>query len=592
MCPLLRPLIYRCNGESQHSRLARRGASGARRRTRLLLFYILIAYVALLMIPKALAAKDFPADQIPKWTVLELRFQSSSKHNHPFKEVWLELLFRSPSGKEQWVDGFWDGGNSWKVRFSPDEEGTWQYKVVSSPVSETAWKDKSGTFHCISYSGANPLYTRGALRVSANRRYLEQADGTPFFWLSDTAWNGPLKADPKSWAEYLRDRQEKGFTAVQFVATQWLAAASDRTGNVAYSTDGGFSIHPEFFRNMEERVAEINDHGMFAAAVLVWDVNPGVYSAALVPGSSLSTADLIALVKYQIARFGAFQVVWILAGDGDYRAENEERWLTVGQNVFGKGQKRLVTLHPAGLQWIPAEVAAEPWFDFVSYQSGHGDSASDLRWLTSGPPSRNWEYPPVHPIINLEPNYEGHLSFQGRNAFDAHAVRRAGYWSLLNSPVAGVAYGAHGIWSWEIAPNIPMNHDNTGIAPPWNTALHLPGSADMRHLRDLFAGLHWWTLRPATDLFYEQPGERDPSQFVLAARSEEEGWAIVYLPVGQSIRLRYEAFRASSVVRWFDPRTGAWSEPRALESSAEISAPDTNDWVAWIGKASPTAEPE
>lgn len=26
------------------------------------------------------------------------------------------------------------------------------------------------------------------LHVSANRRYLETADGAPFFWLADTAW--------------------------------------------------------------------------------------------------------------------------------------------------------------------------------------------------------------------------------------------------------------------------------------------------------------------------------------------------------------------------------------------------------------------
>ncbi len=31
-------------------------------------------------------------------------------------------------------------------------------------------------------------FTRGKLRVSENKRFLVHEDGTPFFWLGDTAW--------------------------------------------------------------------------------------------------------------------------------------------------------------------------------------------------------------------------------------------------------------------------------------------------------------------------------------------------------------------------------------------------------------------
>lgn len=37
----------------------------------------------------------------------------------------------------------------------------------------------------------NPLYVHGFLRVNAaTNRYLEHADGTPFYWLGDTHWSG------------------------------------------------------------------------------------------------------------------------------------------------------------------------------------------------------------------------------------------------------------------------------------------------------------------------------------------------------------------------------------------------------------------
>ena len=34
-------------------------------------------------------------------------------------------------------------------------------------------------------------WEHGKLQVSANHRYLQHADGTPFFWLGETAWLKP-----------------------------------------------------------------------------------------------------------------------------------------------------------------------------------------------------------------------------------------------------------------------------------------------------------------------------------------------------------------------------------------------------------------
>jgi hypothetical protein len=36
--------------------------------------------------------------------------------------------------------------------------------------------------------GPDPVGSVGPLSVSANHRFLQRADGSPFFWLGDTAW--------------------------------------------------------------------------------------------------------------------------------------------------------------------------------------------------------------------------------------------------------------------------------------------------------------------------------------------------------------------------------------------------------------------
>jgi len=71
----------------------------------------------------------------------------------------------------------------------------------------------------VAYSGTNALLRHGTFRVSANRRYFEHADATPFYWLGDLWWGG--LSDRLSWDAFqilTADRKAKGFTVVQMCA--------------------------------------------------------------------------------------------------------------------------------------------------------------------------------------------------------------------------------------------------------------------------------------------------------------------------------------------------------------------------------------
>ncbi|HUU13887.1 MAG TPA: DUF4038 domain-containing protein, partial [Terriglobia bacterium] len=413
--------------------------------------------------------------------------------------------------------------------------------------------------------------------------YLVHADGTPFLWLSDTAWNGALKSDAESWERYLEDRGGKGFTAIQFVATQWRSAGGNADLRVAFFGMEKIWIDPVFFQWMDERIDALNEHGLVAAPVLIWAIEHKL-TLALNPGTALPDDQIIVLARYMVARYGAHHVIWILAGDSDYRGEKAERWKKIGRAVFGDAPERLATMHPGGQQWVADEFRHEPWFSFNGYQSGHGDSDEAMRWLTDGPPSRDWKTEPHLPFINLEPNYEGHKGYTHRKPFDAHAVRRAVYWSLLVSPPAGVSYGAHGIWSWELRPQEPMSHLGSGVAPPWYEAMKYPGSTSLKHMKALFDSLEWWRLRPAQDIVVAQPDAADPSRFVAAARAEDGKWALLYMPVGGKIAVRSESLVGPLVARWFNPREGTWAgELEVTEATQTLETPDQEDWVLWIG---------
>src|SRR6185436_10952653 len=65
------------------------------------------------------------------------------------------------------------------------------------------------------------------LKVSENQRFLVQADGKPFFYLADTAWELFHRLDSKDAAEYLKTRASQGYTVVQAVALAELDGLTD-----------------------------------------------------------------------------------------------------------------------------------------------------------------------------------------------------------------------------------------------------------------------------------------------------------------------------------------------------------------------------
>src|SRR5215212_7519244 len=56
------------------------------------------------------------------------------------------------------------------------------------------------------------------LKVSENHRFIVSADGKPFFWLGDTAWELFHRLNREEAVRYLRNRADRRFTVIQAVA--------------------------------------------------------------------------------------------------------------------------------------------------------------------------------------------------------------------------------------------------------------------------------------------------------------------------------------------------------------------------------------
>lgn len=524
---------------------------------------------ALLMIVALTAVSDAAA--VPLWGKWGRRLTAQGT---PSPETPVTVHLTAPSGKTRAVSAFWDGGSEWGVRFMPDEEGEWSYRTESDAEGLGG---VSGTFPCRRVESGNRFLAHGPIRVSENGRYFRHADGTPFFWLGDTVWNGPLLAAKDDWNRFLDNRVEKEFTGIQFVMTApWRTAPADENGNVSFTGKEEMRIVPEYFQRMDERVDAINAHGLLAIPIMLWSIG------ANDPGRFLPEDQAIRLAQYLLARYGAHHVAWLLPGDDRYFDENAEKWKRIGRAVFEGREHAPVSLHPQGMQWPFEEFKGEDWVGYEGYQSGHGDDANTVKWIHSGPPSTEWRKEPARPIVNLEPPYEDHFGYQSRKPHTPYNVRRASYWSLLASPTAGLTYGAHGVWSWHTKPGEPPTaHEGSGPAKHWREAMDLPGSEDMEVLAEFFTSLPWWELRPRQEILAEQPGAEDPFRHIAAAQTQDGKVTVLYLPVGGEAALKPGLLTERASAEWVDPRTG---KRQAASPGAEgrYAAPSGEDWLLLI----------
>jgi hypothetical protein len=512
------------------------------------------------------------------WSKIELSFTSEINYDNPIYDLeHFYAFFTSPTGRVKKINGFWDGDNNFKIRFAPDELGRWTYITSSSDKENTGLHQQEGQFECVPNTRNLALFQNGAIQRSKGEYHLSYADGTPFFFTACTAWNGALKSTDEEWDKYLNQRVENNYNVIQFVTTQWRGAEKDRHGEVAFTGSGRISLNTEFFKRLDEKIDKINAHGLVAAPVLLWALPVG-QGREFSPGYYLPENEAIYLAKYMVARYGGNQVIWFLGGDGRYTDEYEQRWKTIGRAVFGEEHPGIVAQHPHGSSWIGEIYKNEHWLDIVGYQSSHNNQQRVVDWINKGPMANQWDKLPPRPLINLEPNYE-EIGFR----ITAEDVRNASYWSIFTTPLAGITYGANGIWPWiQKEGELVENHGNPGGKGPstWEQSIEFPGSLQIGYLSNFIQQFEWWELKPGQDLLVNQPGNDVFNHYISLVTKDDLSTIIAYTPIQQEIQIR-NLQGHTYTARWFDPVNNQYQDT-ALESEKgilKISPPSAQDYV-------------
>ncbi len=426
----------------------------------------------------------------------EWQMTSDRPYDDPFGQVTLDVIVTGPDGQERCVPAFWSGDDVWRIRYASPTPGVHRWRSRCSDESNSGLHDREGTIEVRPYEGEHRLRRHGPLRMSANRRHLEHIDGTPFFWLADTWWMGLCQrlVWPEEFHTLTADRVGKGFSVVQIVAGLYpdMPAFDPRGANEAgYPWEPDFErISPAYFDMADLRIAHLVHQGLVPCIVGCW----GYYLCWT------GVEKMKQHWRYLIARWGAYPVVWCLAGEGampfylsEYRekdvADQKKGWTDLAQYVRDTDPYgHPVTIHPTDTS--RSQMLDPSLLDLDMLQTGHGDRDSIPNTVRSVREARGAD--PTLPFLNSEVCYEG-IGEASRQE-----VQRFMFWTCLLSGACGHTYGANGIWQLNRpgAPYGPSPHGMSWGDTPWDDAMQLPGSAQVGLGAGLLQRHAWWEFEP------------------------------------------------------------------------------------------------
>jgi len=158
------------------------------------------------------------------------------------------------------------------------------------------------------------------------------------------------------------------------------------------------------------------------------------------------------------------------------------------------------------------------------------------------------------PIINGEARYENiqdrFWEKESHGWLDDADVRVSAYWTML-AGAAGYTYGCNDIWQMYAIDRDPIIGARTG----WETALQLPGSRQMKYLKQVFEILPWHTMKPDQSLILDENPE--DHSYRMAAIGENQKFIVAYSPIGNPVQVDLAKIDADSITAyWFNPRSG------------------------------------
>ncbi len=527
---------------------------------------------------------------VAQWTVHEISLTGSGTYENPYAKVNVWAIFKSEAGDSLVRPGFWDGGDSWKIRFAPPKADlTWSYETYANP-EDKGLHGKKGSFLSVPYEGDNDLVKNGLLTISPGKRNVMHHSGKSFPVVADTPWAMLIRATKDQVERYADDRQSKGFNSALLFSLQPDMRAE---GPEMRNTPQGFmrafddlpdgqinKLKPTYFQYADSLIDILIDHEIVPVYQPVF--HGFGWKGLDVLGNVIDPGEYVRYCNYLLARYGAQPAMWLIAGDNGGRdpgvkeaGEMLERWDCYQQ--------------PTGLHYNPCDdyvaswaennplkhcmhynrtYQAANWLDFQWAQTGH--SGEHLYHKVE----RMYADSITKAAANGEPTYEGMGG--GKNGLGWWQGEEA-WMQLMSGGTMGVVYGAASLWQWKVTPDEKGWTDWAEQNKSWEQAMKMEGSIYVGFLTKALGGLDFADIEKRWDLSDGKPLLAKVGKLYISYLNEGGEVTIEGVPDGLS-------------VRWFDPKSGEFvdggtvRQPAGAEGQVSFEAPSKEPWVLIVGE--------
>lgn len=429
------------------------------------------------------------------------------------------------------------------------------------------------------------------LRVSENQRYLVEADGKPFFWLGDTAWELFHRLDREDAEVYLKNRADKSFNVVQAVV---LAELDGLNTPNAYRNKPLFNNDPTqlneaYFQHVDYIIDKAASLGIYIGLLPTW--GDKVFKEKWGKGPEIfNTSNAKVFGELLGERYkDRKNIIWILGGDRNPRPDTEdvEIWRAMAAGVVegvGGQDKALMTFHPqptdvqdgGSAKWFHQD----NWLDFNMFQTGHCRENNVWERIQV-----TYNKIPVKPVLDGETIYEDHpVCFNAKDlgTSSAYDVRKHAYLSVFAGSF-GHTYGCHDIWQMYAPNHEPVN----GPHLYWYDALDLQGASQMQYLKKLMTSRSMLERVPDQSIIIDPLYEHNRIQ---ATRGTD--YLFVYSSQGKPFTMNMKKISGKLLqVAWYNPRNGETTDAGTIENKGKklFTPPSSGygqDWVLILDDAS------
>lgn len=526
-------------------------------------------------------------DTVPRRTVGEWELHSERPYENPFSDVEVDAAFIGPTGEMLTISGFYDGEETWRVRFSPDEPGRWTYHITSRPADPDLKRD--GEFEVLDRD------TRGFLEATPDHAWgFRYESGEPVLLLGDTVYNLFGMAHCGGDVDrFLQRRAKQGFNLLR--ARLPVSPFHPPAGYSGWQTRrtwpwGGSEQSPRFDRFNLDYFHTVDDVVRRAE-----ELDVGLEMIMEAWGFEFPFNDRSAFtpeweelwLRWLIARYDAYPCVyfWTLMNEYEYYPDGdwhrgrygvEDLWaMRTGRWVKAVAPHgHIVSVHNGPRVPPFAErFAIDPKaIDAVMFQEW-GTTGEEDSWLAAGIEDQiresleGWDGSAVFAEYGYERNPDLPLEIPGHEFCGPEHTRR-GAWRGAFSAL-GVIHGFENSWG----PFMVLDEDQ-------------PGLTYLLHLHRFFTEVvPFHEMRPMPEMI--ELKERPPGHRPLALATEDGDVAAVYLPVGGSVDLSLPTGRYYDA-EWYDPRTGQRrpASPDSGKDAFRLTAPPGEseeghpwDWV-------------